>query len=353
MTAQLPPQGPQEPDEHLPGEAELAALYRQLPQSEPSAALDAAVLHAAAQAVAAGEQHPAPVIERRRSSREPGGWVHPKPGSAEGQNLSDPSRASHGRRKTGSRWLIALSSAATLVLAAGLAWHMRGMPSTVATPDAASYQAAVNSPAEVAPAAAAPPPPAAPAQLVTAQATDHLAEPVATLQQTPRMASAKTTAMKRHPATPFPPVEEASETAAAAPSPMREMTRAVQPVAEDYSSATPVAAANHAGRSEVSAAPMPMPAPAPPPQVEMSASVAAPMPAPAAPAPPMPVSAAPAIEKPTAVNPGDTPIQELGKIQQLFTQGHDDEARQRLNAFHRAHPQWELPAELDAQLHRP
>jgi hypothetical protein len=53
------------------------------------------------------------------------------------------------------------------------------------------------------------------------------------------------------------------------------------------------------------------------------------------------------------MNPGDTPAQELGKIQQLFAQGQDDEARQRLAAFHHAHPQWELPAELDAQLHKP
>jgi len=327
MTAQLPPQGPQEPDEHLPGETELTALYRQLPQSEPSAALDAAVLHAAAQAVVAGEQ---PVIERRRSSREPGNWVQPKPVSAEGPKLSDPSTASHGRRKAGARWLIALSSAATLMLAAGLAWHMRGMPSTTSTPDAASYRAAVNSPVEVAPpaAVAAPPPPAAPAQLVTAQTADHLVEPVATLQQTPQMASAKT-AMKRHHAIPAPPVEEVSETAAAAPRPVTEMTRVAQPAAESYSSTAPVATASQAGRSEVAAAPMLMPSPV-------------------APAP-----AIQAIEKPTAVNPSDTPAQELGKIQQLFTQGHDDAARQRLDAFHHAHPQWELPAELDAQLHKP
>jgi hypothetical protein len=351
MTAQLPPQGPQEPDEHLPGEAELAALYRQLPQNEPSAALDAAVLHAAAQAVTAGEQ---PLIERRRSSREPGDWVHPKPVSAVGPNQAGPSTASHGRRKAGSRWLIALSSAATLVLAAGLAWHMRGMPSTTTTDGATGDRAAVNSPVEVAShaAVAAPPPPAAPAQLVTAQAADPLAEPVATSPQTPRMASAKTIATKRHHATPSPPVEEVSETAAAAPPPVTEMSRATQPVAQDNSIATPVAAANQAGRNEVAAAPMSMPAPAPPapapPPVEMSASAVAPAPFPAAPAP-----AIQAIEKPTAMNPGDTPAQELGKIQQLFAQGHDDEARQRLAAFHHAHPQWELPAELDAQLHKP
>ncbi|HEV2680036.1 MAG TPA: hypothetical protein VGV14_06025, partial [Rhodanobacter sp.] len=56
MTTQLPPQGPSEPDEKLPGEAELATLYRQLPRNEPSPALDAAVLRAAAQALAADAQ---------------------------------------------------------------------------------------------------------------------------------------------------------------------------------------------------------------------------------------------------------------------------------------------------------
>lgn len=67
----------------------------------------------------------------------------------------------------------------------------------------------------------------------------------------------------------------------------------------------------------------------------------------------MPALAAPAIEKSTAANPGDTPAQELGKIRQLFAQGRDDEARQRLVIFHQAHPQWALPAELDARLPRP
>ena len=48
MTTPLPPNDPPSADEPLPGEAELAALYRELPRSEPSSALDAAVLRAAA-----------------------------------------------------------------------------------------------------------------------------------------------------------------------------------------------------------------------------------------------------------------------------------------------------------------
>ena len=103
MTTQLPPQGPPEPDEKLLGEAELAALYRQLPQSEPSPALDAAVLRATAQALAPGEASPA----LRGAERERHDRAHPK------SNTSAPSAGS-GRRRP--RWPIALSSAATLVL---------------------------------------------------------------------------------------------------------------------------------------------------------------------------------------------------------------------------------------------
>ena len=88
MTTQLPPQGPPEPDEKLPDEAELAALYRQLPQSEPSPALDAAVLRAAAQALAPGESSPA----LRGAEREPDDRAHPK------SNTSAPSAGS-GRRR--------------------------------------------------------------------------------------------------------------------------------------------------------------------------------------------------------------------------------------------------------------
>ena len=66
-------------DERLPGEDELAALYRKLPDKQPSPALDAAVLRAAAEAI-----RPATTRPRR------------------------------------ARWPVALGTAATLVLAFGL-----------------------------------------------------------------------------------------------------------------------------------------------------------------------------------------------------------------------------------------
>jgi resuscitation-promoting factor RpfA len=66
--------------------------------------------------------------------------------------------------------------------------------------------------------------------------------------------------------------------------------------------------------------------------------------------PPAPAPSVDGITEPTA---SDTPAQELDKIQQLFKQGQTNEARQRLAAFQHAHPQWDLPPELRAQLRKP
>ena len=178
MTTPLPPQDPGAPDEQLPGEAELGALYRQLPQSEPGPALDAAVLRAATQALSPDEKISAVLHERRKAERERGDWVHPK------AIPSTPpvSPVAAGRRRK-SRWLIA--------------------------------------------------PPELPKQ------------------RPPRMVVA-----------------------------------------------------------------------------QLQASAAAP-------------------------NSADTPAQELDKIQQLFAQRRDNQARQRLEAFHHLHPTWDLPPELRAQLRLP
>ena len=362
MTVQLPPQ---EPDEMLPGEAELAALYRQLPKNEPGAALDAAVLQAAAQALASAESTTVQATDRRKLPRERGDWVRPKPDSAANSGQPDPVTAtpSFSRRKPGSRWLIALSSAATLVLVAGLAWRMRGMPSTATTSGTASYRPVVSSPVDMAsPAAAAaplPPPASAPAaQQVVAQEAVQPTEHVSVAAAPARLQAARTISangvMKLRSTAP-PSVEEATASAAA-PLADAGMSSTAKPVAENYSSEpvakAPVAEAaatapdNQANRAEVAAAPVPAPPPPPPmlAPMPMQATAAAPMPAPAPPT---------VAEKTTAANPADTPAQELDKIQQLFAQGHDDEARQRLATFHQAHPQWELPAQLDAQLHKP
>ena len=91
-------------DESLPGEDELAALYRKLPRKEPGPALDEAVLRAAARAV--GSATPVPMARRR------------------------------------ARWPVALGSAAVLVLVAGLGWRMRDMPANA--PPAAPAAVAVQ-----------------------------------------------------------------------------------------------------------------------------------------------------------------------------------------------------------------
>jgi hypothetical protein len=70
----------------------------------------------------------------------------------------------------------------------------------------------------------------------------------------------------------------------------------------------------------------------------------------------MPVAPTPftaAADMDTTSYASDTPAQELNKIRQLFALGHDDEERQRLSAFHLAHPRWDLPLDLQVQLRKP
>jgi hypothetical protein len=310
MTTPLPPQDPREPEEKLPGEAELAALYHQLPQSEPGPALDAAVLRAAAQALAPDEESPAVLRERRKAARERGDWVHPKP------LMPSPSAASHGSGRK-PRWLIALGTAASLVLAAGLAWHMREplptTPAPAATDSAAPAQAteAAALPPAAAPAAAMqpvepmpPPPPEPPKQppVVAQGMPEPTADPwrKAVADQGAERASSK--------------AKVTGNLRRAAPAPMPAPPAALQEISGNAIEAAPVAAATMAA------------------------------------APPAPAPAAGAITVPSA---SDTPAQELDKIQQLFKQGRADEARQRLAAFQHAHPQWDLPPELRAQPRKP
>jgi hypothetical protein len=309
MTTQLPPQNPREPDEQLPGEAELAALYRQLPPSEPSPALDAAVLRAAAQALAPDEESPTVLRERRKAERERGDWVHPKP-------VASPAR-SHRARKP--RWLIALSGAATVVLAAGLVWRMREMPPATPAP------AAMDS--------------ATPAQATKTAALPHATAPAAAIR------SAESTL----PPPPEPAKQPPPKMMVAplpAPTALALRKAAADRSAERASDKAKVIGGLHQG------APASMPAPANALQetsgnaVEAAPEATATM----AVAPPAPAPSVDGITEPTA---SDTPAQELDKIQQLFKQGRDDEARQRLAEFQHAHPQWDLPPELRAQLRKP
>ena len=307
MTTPLPPQDPREPDETFPGETELAALYRQLPQGEPGPRLDAAVLRAAAQALAAGEESPTVLRERRKAERERGDWVHPKPVVSPPTALPS---AGGGRRP---RWLIALGSAASLVLAAGLAWHMREpSPATLApaatdstAPAQAALQSATAPAAAMPPTEAAAPPPAEPAKQAPPKqvAAQSAPEPAAdTSRKTVADASAERASSK---AKPTGSLRRAAAARVAAP------TAALQEVSSNAIEAAP----------------------------EAPAMMAAPAPAPSVGA--------------TTAGTSDTPARELDEIQQLFKQGRDDEARERLTAFQHAHPQWDLPPELRAQLRKP
>ncbi len=245
MTTPLPPQDPHSPDGMLPGEAELATLYRQLPRSEPGPTLDATVLRAAAQALETDRAQAGVPVERRKSPRERGDWVHPKPLTA---SPAEPAR------KSRSRWLVGLGSAAALMLAAGLGWHLHGLPPTGSAPVTSGS--------------------AAPVQAEATTAASNAPTSPAPKQPPPRMVDATPPAITTN-ATALRPTSTAPAL---------------------------VAAAADAG---------------------------------------------------TATNPSDTPAQELDKIRQLFAQGHDDQAQQRLTAFRHAHPQWELPPELQAKLRQP
>lgn len=297
MTTPLPPTDPTAADDQLPGEAELAALYRQLPRSEPDPALDAAVLHAAAQALAAGE-HPL-AVERRRGPRERGDWVRPK-----GQPLPDLDAVGVVPRRRTPPWLLGLGSAASLVLVAGLAWHLHQRPAS--TPDA--------------PVSAAPSTSAA-ADTGVAPAADRQPEVVA-----------ETAAAKATP----PPLPRASMKAAADTT----AARAAAPAPMAQSMSQP---------AQATAPPSPV---VPPSVAERSAPATATPPA--APAPPT-AEAAPMASDAVAQARGVGPAQEreLAAIRQLFAEHHDAEAQRRLQDFRRQHPQRELPEDLRLRLRQP
>lgn len=308
MTKSLPPQGTHEPDVLLPGEAELRSLYGELPQTEPGPALDAAVLRAAAEAVS--------------SERDitPAG------------NLSVARPAAQKTRARPPRWFIGLSSAATLVLAAGLAWHMRSMPQTDSPPtateaiskkavdtsamgtSAADASHASVSSAMLAPVAIPPPPPMPPKQPPPPHAI-HAAR----LQQ----------------------LKAAAEQARIPPA------------------RAPVALQARSAANKVAA---------PPPRIQPQVIMRAPLPPTAAtlerqpPAPPAPPAQSQAASPASSFMPVNdsrkqeipaAQLAELDEIRQLFADHRDDKAQQRLEAFHRLHPQWQLPVDLQVRLRKP
>jgi Meckel syndrome type 1 protein len=323
MTTPLPPHH----DDDLPGEAELKALYDRLPSHEPGPALDAAVLRAAAAAVA-----------------------------------SDASQR-HMRR----RWPVALGTAATLMLAAGLAWHMRKLPADTPAASPASAPAVSQARADLDAAR-------------SAQAARKLDDTAAQRAETAAM-QARRSESARHSAAVANQATVAEDRRAYAPPALKAQSRA-------RPSSAPVANGIAAPKPAAPVAPAPAPAseeqadraaplreavsatPAPPP-----APMAAPVPLPAMPAPPAPpavtAQAAPAPQAasssmalPTdapsllmnlrAVQPEETMTPamaaELQAIRLLYAHGDTTAARARLDVFHREHPHAVLPPDLQRQL---
>jgi len=329
MTTPLPPTNPPTPDNKLPGEAELAALYRQLPRSEPGPALDAAVLRAAAQALSGGASLPAGITERRKLPREE---LAPLPGTpaspATSPALQSIEYAARARRKQAPHWLIALGSAASLVLVAGLAWHMRESARSVSEPSAQL----VNAPTAVVskPVRKSLAPTAPPATLRGTQPAAQLAHKVA---DAPAMIKRQASAPRA-----VAPPSATGNTASTLPPAVAEESMSARAAAPQQAVAAQ-ALGGMAANADQAAPSSPVPAP-----------VASPMPQ-TMQAPP--ASSADVADKDTSPQAGDTPTRELDKINQLFAQGHDAEALQRLRRFQQAHPQWPLPPELRARLGQP
>ncbi|MEO6800568.1 MAG: hypothetical protein ABI178_11585 [Rhodanobacter sp.] len=328
MTTPLPPSDPSATAHELPGEVELSALYRQLPRPEPGPALDAAVLRAAAKSLENTDGRPQ--VEGRTAPRESSAWPNPKPLSATAANAVPPlGSAARSRRRRAPPWLIALGSAASLVLVAGLAWHMRDMPAP--STDSAAAEAAGATRAW-----AASTPPDSP----NASQAEHSA-----LASSPQGKSISAMQMKsgaNHLSpTALAGLKPVAPGASAAAAPYQLSDKAI---AQDDAAA--INATRRAVR-EKRAASAPNQAGSPV-QSRMAAAPAVMEAAPSAP----PTSPARETDATTS-HPGDTPQQELAKIQLLLQQHHEADARRRMQAFQRAHPQWNLPADLRGLLDEP
>jgi Meckel syndrome type 1 protein len=342
MTTPLPPQPPHD-DDALPGETELKALYDRLPQHEPGPALDAAVLRAAAQAV----ERPA---SRRRA-----------------------------------RWPVALGTAATLVLAAGLVWQMRKLPAEApaassapassASADAragADREAAENADAAVqatrraaaqamqaksarqsAPAAKAMStrpviaPPAATGYVAPTASTATGIEPPKLTAS--RVRTSNVPAAKNANLAPAPLINDSATPATPmAPSPVLDQAATGERADSALSAAAPPAPPAPPPAPMIQSAPMPESAPMP-----SAVPIGAPTEAAALMATPLSESSSTA-PRPSAVEPTEqaTPemTAELQAIRSLYDQGDGTAARGRLEAFHRQHPHFVLPDDLRQRL---
>lgn len=321
MTTNTPPNDPPAPDDKLPGEAELAALYHQLPRNEPDPALDAAVLRAAAQALDGNDEQSS--AERGKAPHRSSDRTHPKRSS---------DLAAHTQRRRVPRWLVGLSTAASLVLVAGLAWRMHEMP----VPDSTSSPSANAADAMRATAPVTPKPP-------DERQLHHESLTRASQAQAPAPMKQKTQTNHQPPPAPARPDLKPAAPAEPAADAARKM---VSDMPSGYADAAETSASRQSALQK-GAAPAPKQAASADPASLAATPVLKEVAAPA------PAASRVRADTSTAAHPGDTPEQELEKIQRLMARGRKDEARLRLQAFHHAHPQRSVPADLRGLLVEP
>lgn len=265
---------------------ELGALYRRLPRAEPPRRLDRSV-------------------------------------------LGEATRAVHGSRPRGPRWLVGFGSAAGLVLAAGIAWHVghEGLrESTPASRDDNPAWVPVT-PLDESAVHRAPPAPAAaetpaPAATVPAEAAPAAAPPAA---PTSRM---------RKPASPAPARDamKAREPVASPPSPPASPVAAPTPAASDTSAPSPAGGAAQSMQSKAESATA---------DAERATSAEAAASQRTRRSGPSPSSSV-ELRRDTQLAPDAW----LAHIRQLLRQGRRQQAIESLQLFRRAHPDWVLPQEL-------
>ena len=263
---------------------ELGALYRRLPKAEPPRRLDRSVLGEAA-------------------------------------------RALHGYTPRRQRWLFGIGSAAGVVLAAGLAWHVGQ--------DALHQETQLSAPAPAAPAPATPRATYVPVAPISEPARQRAREEATQMQDAaPAVAPAAKPAPPQHKAMAKPKAVIPTAQQAPPPPPVPEATRASEPEAfsaaegareqEDASAALGGGSAGAAAKDSA---------------VDKPGS---PRRANAAPAP----SSSVELRRDMQLDPDTW----LAHIEQLLRQGRRQQAIESLRLFRNAHPRHALPDELRALL---
>jgi len=323
-------------------ERELARLYGKLPRATPSSALDEAVLRQAREAM---------------------------PG------IDVPASSPRSRPRHGLRWAGALAVAASLVLAANLAWQQRQLPAAQARPESAkdkpeSAPAASDGGNATAPGLVGEPQPApvvavegeaaarkaAPSESISEKATTlgqarDLTKAEGYLATLPPPAAPSAAAQGRNP----PMAQRAVKT----PPPPPEADQALPELAEaapaqqpPQSEAAPARAVDAMAAKAVAPVVAAAPAPAPPPP---PAEIGSPPPSPAA-APrelaesaPAATNERPALEGISVVmaSPGDAePRRRVAAIRQMLREGHEASARKAYADLRRDFPGFVVPRDL-------